>query len=544
MVNLTTSLQLLAKSTTITSCLFCLLAVPELAGGEDRPAADNPKCRIVVGRNVQITDHRSQQGVYSWEPRISVNPKNRSNILVGHTAINPMIASHAKGGGRTTPEVYVSEDGGRTWESSQITGEAAKGFAGVEAAHTIVLFNADGDALLTFEADVEGDGKTHSIVAWSLDGGRSFTMSGRLGVESANFKGLGKLRGFDGASAAVADLTTGRFRGQIYIPSLTGYRDSDLVTISRGDRSWYSARLAGPDKIDQGQPHPHRTSIVQPIHTPALIDKNGTVIVPVVSYQSERYSPKKSYSMAMSWLVSSSDGGVTFAQPRPVVTESGKPLTGNSSLNATYAIDPSFGPYGDSIYRAWASFVIPHAELNERLGWKLKAGWQLQFAKSTDAGKTWSDAVPLEVLQDPSEVITAGSYGDAPQTLPVVTVSSRGVLLITWYRFFPGSNGIDGKPTINHRRFVSASLDGGQTFLPAQPLASALTTDFRPSGNGLRAGFPPNPETNGDLGHYMNVDSDPSGTFHAAWLDGRTGKQELWYAPISVRCGGKIARAK
>jgi hypothetical protein len=128
----------------------------------------------------------------------------------------------------------------------------------------------------------------------------------------------------------------------------------------------------------------------------------------------------------------------------------------------------------------------------------------------------------------------------------MIAVNPDGVLGVYWYdtEGFPSRDRFDISFT--------ASVDGGETFLPKTRVSSATSNPFG-SGN-LRPG--PFVRTDRGLvtasfvsgmsrwpngGDYIGMTADTDGIFHPFWTDGRSGTYQLYTAAIRVLAGGQPA---
>jgi hypothetical protein len=148
---------------------------------------------------------------------------------------------------------------------------------------------------------------------------------------------------------------------------------------------------------------------------------------------------------------------------------------------------------------------------------------------STDRGQHWSAP----------RAIAPGEPGVGDQISSMIAVNNEGTVAVTWYDTRETASGA-AQPII--RRYVTASVDGGETFLPARPLASA-PTDFQTVLNtplyalGSGAGFALSDATSREAvraGGYFALAAAPDGAFHAAWPDGRSGLYRIWTAQFRV----------
>lgn len=225
------------------------------------------------------------------------------------------------------------------------------------------------------------------------------------------------------------------------------------------------------------------------------------------------------------WVMISRDGGETFGKPLAVATGSYPPKSleqehgGRVQTFWQMAVDPSAGPYRDRLYAAWTDY-----------GTGLP---QVMLTWSADRGETWSEPRPV------GGPLPAGAYSYQH----AMTVNKEGVLGVSWLdtRNHPGSDRYDA--------YFSASLDGGETWLPPARLSSETsdplgTGNLRPSGTvwhdrqeSIRLSFlsPLNQFPHG--GHYVGLAADADGAFHPLWPDARTGTFQAWTTKVRVEHG-------
>jgi hypothetical protein len=176
--------------------------------------------------------------------------------------------------------------------------------------------------------------------------------------------------------------------------------------------------------------------------------------------------------------------------------------------NGGAAVDMSSGPFRGRIY------VVNHDVRGSAAG--------IFLSHSADGGETWSK--PVQV-----------GRGFAPEggfdfRLPALAVNHRGELLVTWYDEAEEPGRACG------RLIASASVDGGETFLPPIPVADAGSCNSRP-GNVVVQGSTPFDVTGRFQagGDYYGLVAVPDGSFRALWSDSRTGVFQLWTDRIEVR---------
>jgi hypothetical protein len=255
-----------------------------------------------------------------------------------------------------------------------------------------------------------------------------------------------------------------------------------------------------------------------------VVLSDGTLILPYADFEfrPEKRAMKGRVDCQSYWTVSSSDGGVTFSEPRKVAAQQCNFDDKEASLSGfgKFAADTGSAKYRDRVY-----FVREDARLGPH---------RLLFSWSTDRGKTWSPAKPLGA---------AGIADSVNQFQPAVAVNKEGVLGVTW---FDTRDSADGK---QYHEYFTASLDGGASFLTPVRVSSAPSN---PKGRGNRL-MTPMTGVNKDFfvlslmsaagwssgGHYMGLAADKDGDFHAFWVDARSGTSQIYAARVKVDAPSK-----
>lgn len=75
--------------------------------------------------------------------------------------------------------------------------------------------------------------------------------------------------------------------------------------------------------------------------------------------------------------------------------------------------------------------------------------------------------------------------------------------------------------------YFTASLDGGQTFLPEAKVSSDKSCPATPQNVQTALRFPAG-------GDYMGVATTPAGDFHILWADNHAGRYQLRMATVKV----------
>lgn len=185
-----------------------------------------------------------------------------------------------------------------------------------------------------------------------------------------------------------------------------------------------------------------------------------------------------------SWMLRSTNQGRTFSEPL-LVSESCESRGG------------------------WPSMV---ADGKDRLFWLCIAdkfnGVLVQ--RSEDRGESWSEPVRLNHTEK------------ADSFTPSIAINKEGVIGVSWYEIHD-KNCFDV--------YFTASLDGGETFLPEVRVSSATSCPDTPQNKGV---FDPG-MTFGAGGDYSGLAATSDGVFQVVWSDARTGIYQLRTATVSVK---------
>jgi hypothetical protein len=452
-------------------------------------AAAPPKSpRVLVGPNILV----SRDGdVPHVELMVAASPKTSRHLLGG-----AITATRPEGG--MACRAYSSTDGGATWKATEFAEQILWGGGDPQVAFTL-----NGTALFAALAFAKTEtGKTcASMHVWrSEDGGKSWEPPTEIACSPS----------WDHPQMTV-DHTPGKFAGRIYIGVLYDY-PTYRVGIFRSDddgRTWVGPVEAanGGGKIG-----------INVINT--MVMNDGTLVVPYIDFD---FLPEKRKSTGKlknsTWIVTSSDGGITFSEPRKVQTME------------TNQDDPDFRTTGGMT--AWATDSSRSSKFRDRI----YVTWvdsrygrpRVLFSSSKDRGKSWSEARQLD------SKIPAG----ARQWQPVLATNKDGVLGATWY------DTRDSKDGREYHEYFAASLDGGETFLPSVKVSSA-PSDPKGPGNAvmtpmiyehekkLNLSFLSAASRWGSGGDYMGLTADKDGNFHPFWADSRSGTFQVYTARVKV----------
>ena len=382
-------------------------------------------------------------------------------------------------------KTYATFDGGFSWYDARLPEERDLGSIDPKVAFT------PGGTVLQVGL-VQG-----MSVYRSEDGGRSWLAPARLG------------RGYDRVAIAV-DHSTGPTTGQIYV---TGNLDAGpRVHRSTDDGRTFDAAMTLPGIVV----------------TDVLVLSDGAVLVPLYTGPDLRVPENRSNPMAAYGTVLSTDGGATFSGLRPGFEQ--QRYSTDSTLKrrragsivgdntATFAADVRSARYRDRVYAAFPDMRWANGKPRVAVVW------------SSDGGASWSA---------PS-IIDAAAPASASQFLPAIAVNDSGVVGVMW---------LDTRASADddaYDVFYSASLDGGQTFLPALRVSSETSRpagpgNMRPglgrlrySGDTLVMDFLSGYSRWRDVGDYIGLTADATGVFHPLWPDSRHGTFQLQTARIEL----------
>jgi hypothetical protein len=202
-------------------------------------------------------------------------------------------------------------------------------------------------------------------------------------------------------------------------------------------------------------------------------------------------------------VVRSTDGGRSL-DPATSVAEikSGYNMVNARGVPASLAVDPGSARFKDRLYVAWTDVGSGRA--------------QIRLSSSSDGAQTWS--MPAFVNDDSLEAPRAG--GAADHFMATVAVNRDGVVGVLWY------DRRDHRDNVGYYARFSASLDGGSAWLPSVRVSAA------PNDRAAQRDAASFLITGGDT---AGLTAASDGRFHALWIDNRTGVQQVWTAPITVR---------
>ncbi|HYL84570.1 MAG TPA: sialidase family protein [Candidatus Angelobacter sp.] len=362
----------------------------------------------------------------------------------------------------------VSFDAGKTW--------ARRDFGHAECGDPWVGFLPNGTALLAVLATKTSKEEQQLLVYRSIDGGRVWAEPVSLGM------------GHDHETFAVPQ---------------KGSQKEDAVFVTSAQSALDKASSKVLDSIfvassgDGGKTFPSSTNyffsqLPKNAMNPALLP-DGTLLIAFSEFGRTDLDGFVRLGREHNWLLKSRDGGKSFLPPT---------LT-NESCGKTWdwlAFDNSMGPFRGRLY-----WLCTNSSYEDVL---------LQY--SPDGGERWSKPIPANRRS-----------GNNPYTrTPMMAVSQEGAVGVAWYDGRINKQSFRG-PFRCQEVYFTASLDGGETFLPEARVSSEASCPVSQKNGDVGFRFPAG-------GDYMGLAAGEKGEFHLLWSDSRSGIYQLWTATVRV----------
>jgi hypothetical protein len=423
-----------------------------------------------VGPNVQVSS--SMSTVRHYETDVGADPRHANRLIACAYVVRP--------DDQIDNVFYISTDHGKRWSHALTVPNAVDPSCGI---------GPDG---VPFAASVHDqafpDGKTDSVLAVyrSADGGRQWQASSVTA----------ETRGIDRAWVTVDDggpvsayrvFVHGYYARMKPPPAATFYMSTE------------TGRSFGSTDVRPA------TTFAKPWFFPGNgVVSNGNFFALLaeldnakrnMSYKTDAASAMNTADGVLS-VYRSLDGGNTVelaGQIKDAYYDWRVPDLSMPSL----AVDQSRGAFRGRLYAAW-----PDARYGNRT--------QILLSYSSDQGRTWTQP---SVVSDDSKAHNANDHAD--NFMPKLAVNRDGVVGLLWY------DRRDNPDNVGYWARFSASLDGGDTWLPSVRASAAPNTasdDTRKNG-----------------GDTVGLAADRDGIFHPVWIDNRTGIPQMWTATVKVR---------
>ena len=481
------------------------------------PSCIHSQASIRVGANVQVS--LANANLTHDEMLIAADPTNAQRLIACSFIMDPAVRAN-----ETNPYTwlaiqrvgtYVSQDAGASWTP----GVMESGYNNDPAC----AFAPNGNALFTGfleRRDTTRAGLSRVITLfgrYSDDGGRSWHASAFESVGEMSGVPFGVDRDF-----ITSDVSpTSPYRGRVYLSSWLDARDLDFNEI--GGLGLFRS-------LDNGRTYERPTVIVPNQKHKDIQITNGTVLsdgTVIVLFEEGNFSVPHEGDAAKKAdatlrVVRSRDGGTTLDRATTVATIVKDQRLSAAGIIAYVATDPGSSAFRDRVYVVWSDSRSGHNVIT--------------LSYSTDKGATWSDPRPIA-----NESLGLDSANVFDMVMPQIAVNKTGVVGIMWYdrRENPKSDAYVAR--------FSASLDGGESWLPSVRVSTATRTTNDPKDLVvIRGAYVQQAAGSGPIrfstyptdwllgGHTSGLAAAVDGRFHALWMDNRTGVHQLWTAAITV----------
>ena len=488
--------------------LAVALAPPAQAATDARVTVDNTagSYQLANGGGTDETMTRCSEGRRQQnEPTIAVDPSDTDVVVAGSNDYCAAIVNNEVWAG-----YYRSEDGGTTWENSLVPGYPDDTSEAGEASPVHGTCGASGDPTQAFDADGNlfygficfNRAKPISggvYVARYSDHGAHYDQT--VLVKRGTPSGLFTTGLFQDKINLTTDQTAGDHSGNVYVAwsQYTGFAGTNnVVLFSRSDDHGDSfSRAIKVTPVEQGTAS----------FADLAVGPDGTVYLTYLTY------PASARPTADVWLLSSTDGGVSFGDPIHVASV--ELFDSNQFAGATGTVDCGDGPFacesGFTFSRFFTNSAVAADDTGVHVVWasELPSGQNKVFVRnSADGGETWDDD-PITL-----DRVTAGhqwfpDIASADGTMTVIFYDSRSDPAYDPDRP-PGNTaeGVNSGDVV--QAFVAQSTDGGVTWAETQMSGAGSNFGWETHGS-RRVGF---------WGDYLYVSSVP-GAVNVAWTDSR-----------------------
>jgi hypothetical protein len=486
--------------------LVVALAPPAQAVTDVRVTVDDTAGSYqLAGGGTDETMTRCSQGRRQQnEPTIAVDPSDTDVVVAGANDYCAAIVNNEVWAG-----YYRSEDGGTTWANSLVPGYPGDASDAGEASPVHGTCGAAGDPTQAFDA--EGNlfygficfNRTKPInggvyVARYSDHGAQYDQT--VLVKRGTPSGLFQAGLFQDKINLTTDQTDGDHSGNVYVAwsEYHAFAPTNAVLVARSTDGGDS--FSRPFRVT---PQEHGTASFADL----AVGPDGTVYLTYLTY------PSSARPTADVWLLSSTDGGVSFGDP--VNVASVELFDSNQFAGATGTVDCGDGPFacesGFTFSRFFTNSAVAADETGVHVVWasELPGGQNQVFVRnSSDGGATW-DGGPIIVDAQEAGHQWFPDVASADGTISVIFYDSRSDPAYDPGR--PPGNTAEGVNSgdVVHT-FVAQSTDGGVSWTET-PVSSAGSNFGWMTHGSRRVGF---------WGDYLYVSAVP-GAVNVAWTDSR-----------------------
>ena len=449
-----------------------------------------------VGRNVQVSAAHASPTPYELSG--CVNPNDPNLMLIG--------SMYFTEDGNAATNVYRSTDRGLSW-SLVLTPQDI-----ISDGDPTCIFGPNNTAYYASYSKL-GDGHRYTFLYRSSDNGKTWSRSEPQG-------------GIDRPFLAI-DRTGGPNNGTIYCTGKGSVisLDSKRVGSREAINEWTSAASVMISR-DGGRslegPYERAAFGSEYVSAPGncVVLSDGTLVFPIDVFKDRLVKSRIGFIGPSKLESIRITGGGKQLEPATTISDWSR-FWQNGTTIPMMAVDPGSSSFKDRIY------VVRIDDQSGR--------GRVLLNYSSDQGRTWSRSRIVDDDVGPSDV-----QGAPNATNSSIAVNRNGVVAVGW------ADRRDSSDNLGWWYRMSLSFDGGETFLPSFKVASAghsiesrdmpLFAYVTPvkANEPQKARIEINPWYYGG-GHTVDMLVDSEGVFYPAWVDNRTGIDQIWIAPVTVR---------
>jgi hypothetical protein len=430
--------------------------------------------KVLVGANVHVS--KPSHTIHHTESVIAAHPTDPARLFIAAMYDRGVVG-------------YYSENGGESWRLSFDKAQRH------EPERTEILC----DPAAVFAPD----GSLHFVCVryWSPDKGPQPKFGdpdvGRL--EFSRSADCGKTWGpatnistFTDRPWLAVDGTQRRYRGQLYCFATV---DKPVLHVSQDQGKSFSKPLVLPIKGDV-LPRPSN---------PVVLTDGTLALLCALDPQRRQFEPTDPRGRLPILALRSGEGGLSLEESSTVATYWSD--TGYF-IFPQLAADTTTEKYRDRLYAVWTDGAL--------LNRAQRTQTRIMLSVSKDKGKSWSRPRVLSEQPEPGD---GKGDKDYAAFLPSIAVNRNGVVAVSWYdrRGIWDPAKAAGFPSGWNVR-LRLSSDGGETW------SSSIQVNEKP-GKGSCT----------ELKETAGLAADAAGDFHPVWIDNRTGKRQVWTAPVKLK---------
>ncbi len=433
-----------------------------------------------------------------------------------HAAINPVDSNNlvcsaiSSSSGVMSLPIYYTTNGGSTWTRSSFVPKPKDAAAFViGGGDPMFAFDSKGTLYYSWIDLFFGTSSTQPpmVMYWaqSTNGGKAWT---RHPTNDSIASGYLDLADQENSPAVdkqwmVCDQSSSAGRDNLYTGFLLFYTSDQRVALR--------TKQASSPVFSSASLRPHRTDYTFNQFSSVDCDDQGRVHMSYMAALPADSMPEGEFRI---FHMRSDDHGKTMnaetevSPIRFLKSSSGSPITTEPPVGMT-RIEPlpqiacdkfSSSSYAGNVYLAWTGVGTTE---------RRSQGTDIYFSRSTDHGATWSS--PVVINDDGDKPTTTQAYVS-------MTVSPKGVVVLSWYDFRSDPNNAKG------RYMMTYSFDGGKSFIK-NFVVSSEETDF--------SLFDVDQSRQFGVGEYNQVVAT-AGYAMPFWGDARSGEVKIFTARVPI----------